>query len=125
MKLSTLTTIAAVLAALFGIALLVIAGQLMSWYGVTADAPMRYVGQLFGSGLIGFAVLMWSARNITDAQGRQAVVMTGLVYTGISLVVAVIGQIGQVVNALGWLNVGIFAVLVVGFGYLQFASGSP
>ena len=37
-------------------------------------------------------------------------------------VVSLIAQLGSVLNALGWLNVGIYLLLALGFAYFQFMS---
>ena len=63
MNLALLMTINAVVAAVFGIAFVIAPGQAVSLYGVSADAPLRYIAQLFGAALLGFAVLTWMARK--------------------------------------------------------------
>jgi hypothetical protein len=39
----------------------------------------------------------------------------------LTFVVALIGQINNVVGALGWGSVAIYLLLALGYGYLQFA----
>jgi hypothetical protein len=39
---------------------------------------------------------------------------------GVGFVLALVGQLGNVVNALGWLTVAIYLLLALGFGYFQF-----
>jgi len=46
---------------------------MQSLYGVTGDAPVEFMSQLFGAALIGFAVLTWSARNAADSDARRAI----------------------------------------------------
>ena len=116
-----LMIITAVITAVFGIAFVVAPAQFVSLYGVTADASLRYVGQLFGAALVGLAVLAWSARNASDSEGRRAIILAFFVSTGIGFIVALTGQLGGVVNALGWSTVAIYLLLAIGFGYFQFA----
>jgi len=116
-----LMIITAVITAVFGIAFVVAPAQFVSLYGVTADAPLKYVGQLFGAALVALAVLAWSARNASDSEGRRAIILAFFVCTGMSFIVALIGQLGGVVNALGWSTVAIYLLLAIGFGYFQFA----
>lgn len=121
MKLSTLMVINAIVAAVFGIAFVVVPGQVLSLYGVAESAALKYTGQLFGSALVAFAVLTWTARNATESESRRAIVLALFTGDAIGFLVSLIGQLGNVVNALGWSTVAIYLLLTVGFGYFQFA----
>jgi hypothetical protein len=120
MKLNTLMVINTVISAVFGIAFVLVPAQVLQLYGITADAPFKMVGQLFGAALIGFAVLTWSARSAADSVARRAIVLALFVGDGIGFIVALVGQLAGVVNALGWSTVIIYLLLAVGFGYIQF-----
>ena len=85
---------------------------------------MKYVGHLFGASLVGFAFLSWFARDTTDSDARRAIVLALFVSDGIGFIVALVGQLAGVVNALGWSTVVIYLLLAVGFGYIQFARSS-
>ncbi len=121
MKLSTLLIINAVVAALFGIAFVLVPDQVGSLYGVEATATLNYAGQLLGAAFVGFAVLTWSARNANDSSARRAIVLALLVSDGVGFIVALIGQLADVVNSLGWSTVAIYLLLALGWGYFQFA----
>ena len=120
MKLSTLMTVNAVVAAVFGIAFVLVPAQVMSLYGVEESAALNHVGQLFGASLISFAVLTWSARNAAQSAARKAIVLALFVGEAVGFVFALIGQLANVVGALGWSTVGIYLLLALGFGYFQF-----
>jgi hypothetical protein len=120
MKLSNLLIVAAVIAAVFGVAFVVAPGPLAAIYGITLDRAGMLVGQLFGAVLIGFAVLNWFARDVTDPNARQAVVLANLTGDAVGFVVILIGQLGGIANALGWSNVAIYLLLALGFAYIQF-----
>ncbi len=120
MKLNTLMVINAIVAAVFGIAFVLLPAQVIQLYGITVDAPLKYVGQLFGASLVGFAFLTWSARNATDSDARRAIVLALFVSNGVGFIVALIGQLAGVVNSLGWSTVAIYLLLALGFGYFQF-----
>lgn len=123
MNLSFLMTINAVVAAIFGLGFVLAPGQTLSYYGISPDAAFSLVAQLFGSALIGFAVLTWSARNAAASDARKAIVLALFISDGIGFILSVIGQIQGVPNALGWLNVAIYLLLALGFGYFQFTKG--
>jgi hypothetical protein len=112
--------IAAVIAAAFGIAFVVASGPLLALYGITLDKAGTLIAQLFGALLIGLAVVNWLARDMTDPQGQQAVVLGNLVGDAVGFVLILIGQLGGIANALGWVNVALYLLLALGFAYIQF-----
>ena len=124
MKLKVLMVINAVLSAVFGIAFVLVPGRVISLYDVQPNPPLEYVGQLFGSALIAFAILTWLARNAPDSAARRAIVLALLVSFAVGFVVSLIGQLGGVVNALGWSTVVIYLVFTLGYGYFQFVKRS-
>jgi hypothetical protein len=85
-----------------------------------ADAQFRYLAQLFGSALIGYAIVTWMARNAPASDARRAIVLGLCVSDALAFVLALVGQLGGVMNSLGWLNVAIYLLLALGFGYQYF-----
>jgi Na+-driven multidrug efflux pump len=124
MKLRTLMVINTVIAGLFGIAFVLIPGQVLSLYGVQPNPAINYIGELFGAALIGFAVLTWTARNAADSDARTAIVRALFIGDAVGFIVALIAQLGAVVNNLGWSTVIIYLFLAVGFGYFYFTKPS-
>ena len=124
MKLSTLMVINSVIAFVFGIAFVLIPWQVLSFYGVQPNPALNYVGQLFGVSLITFAVLTWSARAAEASDARKAIVKAMFIGDGIGFIVALIAQLNNVVNNLGWSTVGIYLLLAIGFGYFNFSKSS-
>ena len=124
MKLSTWLTIAAVVAVVFGLAFVLVTGPLLSFYGITLDKAGTLVAQLFGAALMGFAVLNWFARNVTDREARQAILLANLASDTVGFVMALIGQLAGVANALGWSTVALYLLLALGFAYFQFMKPS-
>jgi hypothetical protein len=120
MKLSTLFTANAIVSALFGLTFVLVPGTAMSFYGVTLSPGGLFIARLFGGVLIGVAVLTWSARNAGDSEARKAIVLSRFVCETVGFIVALLGQLAGVVNALGWSTVAIYLVFALGFGYFQF-----
>lgn len=120
MRLRNLLVVAAVIAAIFGVGLVVASGPLLAIYGITLDTAGTVVAQLLGASLIGFAVLDWFARDVTDPTARQAVVFGNLAGEVVGFVVILLGQLAGVANALGWTTVAIYLLLALGFAYVQF-----
>ena len=120
MSLSLLMTANAIVAAVFGLAFVIAPGQAASLYGIAADAQFRYLAQLFGSALVGFAVLTWAARTAQASDARKAIVLALFISDSLGFVLALLGQIGGVMNSFGWSTVAIYLILALGFGYFQF-----
>ena len=125
MRLNILMVINAVVAGVFGAAFVLIPGQVVSWYGVTADVQLVYVARLFGAALITFAVITWMARNAAASDARQAVVAGLAVGDIVGFVVALLAQLGGVVNSLGWTTVVLYLLLGLGFGSFALRGGTP
>ena len=124
MKLSTLMVVNTVVAGVFGIAFVLIPWQVLSLYGVQPNPALNYTGQLFGAALLAFAVLTWSAKNADDSDARKAIVRALFIGDGIGFIVALIAQLNNVVNNLGWSTVAIYLLLALGFGYFNFSKSS-
>jgi hypothetical protein len=122
MKLSTMMIINALVAAVFGVAFVLVPSQTISLYGVEeASEILILISRLMGAAFIGFAVLTWLARNASDSDARRAIVLALIVSDGIGFIAALIAQLADVVNSLGWSTVAIYLLLALGFGYFQFA----
>ena len=124
MKLSTMLVIAAVVAGVFGLAFVLVSGPLLTLYGVTLDKAGTLVAQLFGAALIGFAILNWFARSVTDREAQQAILLANLASDTVGFVMALIGQLAGIANALGWSTVALYLLLALGFAYFQFMKPS-
>jgi len=120
MKLKSLFIFNAVLALVFGLAFVLLPSQTLSLYGVSVDAPLKYVGQLYGSALLVFCVTTWFARDAGDSPARSAFILGMFVGSLVAFIVSLINQLGGVANALGWSTVVIYLLLTLGYGYFQF-----
>jgi hypothetical protein len=126
MKLSTLMIINAVVAAFFGVAFVLVPSQAISLYGVEeASEILILILRLMAAAFIGFAVLTWSARNASDSDARRAIVLALFVSDAIGFIAALMAQLADVVNSLGWSTVAIYLLLALGFGYFQFVKQEP
>ena len=126
MKLSMMMIINAVVAAVFGVAFVLVPSQSISLYGIEeASEILILVLRLMGASFIGFAVLTWLARNASDSDARRAIVLALIVSDAIGFIAALIAQLADVVNSLGWSTVAIYLLLALGFGYFQFVKTEP
>jgi uncharacterized membrane protein len=117
MKLKTLMLINTVVAGVFGLAFVIVPGWVAANYGITADAAMRFMGQLFGANLVGIAVLCWLAQDAPASDARTAISWALFVFNAVALVVTVVAQLNHVTNAVGWSSVVIFLFFTIGWAF--------
>ena len=121
MKLNVLFIITAIIALVFGIVFVLIPTWTYSLYGIESAGMLNYMGQLFGAALIGIGLIAWFSRNAADSDVRKAVILSFFIADGIGFIIALIGQLNNVVNNLGWSTVIIYFLLSLGFAYFQFS----
>ena len=121
MKFNTFMVIYAVVSAVFGLGFVLIPGQLLPIYGVEPDAALRLIGQFFGAVLISLALLTWLVRNLSDSDSRRAIVLALFVGETIGFILALLGQLKGVFNALGWSVVVVYLFFALGLAYFQFS----
>ena len=117
MRISYLFLVASILSLIYGSGFILLPAQLLSIYGIeTNDGGLLFV-RLFGAALIGLGVLAWFVRNTDTWEARRAIVLAFFVINALSSLVLLLAQLAGTVNGLGWVNVAIFLVLALGFGY--------
>jgi hypothetical protein len=117
MRISYMFMFGAVLALLFGLGFALLTEQVLSIYGVKTDVAGVLAARLFGTTLIGLGVLQWYARNAEDSEARRAIVLALFVLDALGFVVVLLAQLAGTLNGLGWVNVAIYLVLTLGYGY--------
>ncbi|MGE5223493.1 MAG: hypothetical protein ACM3PY_13740 [Omnitrophica WOR_2 bacterium] len=120
MKVNTFLTIAAVLAALFGLAFLLAPAQIVAIYGNTLNESGLFIARYLGSAFLGAAVITWMARRLTSWEALRPVILGDFVLSLTGLIVALWEGFSGNSNALIWVNVVLYLFLVAGFGYFQF-----
>jgi uncharacterized membrane protein len=121
MKFSTFMVIYAVVSAVFGLGFVLMPGQLLPIYGVEPDAALRLIGHFFGAALLSLAILSWLARNLSNSEARRAIVLALFVGETLGFIMALIGQLNGILNALGWSVVVVYLVFALGLAYFQFS----
>jgi hypothetical protein len=109
----------AVIAAGYGIALLVATGPILDFYGITPNPEGTYMARWFGLGLLSIGLTTWLAREAADSAGGQAIARALTVTYGVGIVLALWGTLFGPFNALGWIAVGLNLLLGSGFAYVQ------
>ena len=121
MKLSQLMSIKAVITLVFGIGFVLVPKAVMALYGVTLDPAGAMMTQFFGAAFLLLSIVLWFARNAPYSEVTlQALLLAVVIGDAIGFIVALLAQLSGVANALGWLNVVLYLLLTLGFGYFRF-----
>lgn len=124
MKLSTLFTVHAIVALLFGLGFVFAPAAILAPYGITTNEAGIVIARLLGAAFLGFSVIAWSARNTEESGARRAIVLGFFLGFAVSSAASLFGQLSGVGNALGWSTVGIYLLLALGYGYFHFIKPS-
>ena len=120
MKLKYLFILNAVATLIFGVGSVLAPKPLVTLFGATLNPAGALMMQYSGAWLIGIGLLAWFARNAADSEARRAIILAFLICYSIAFIVALIAQLGSVLNVLGWGTVALNLVLALGYGYYQF-----
>jgi hypothetical protein len=110
-------TIAAIVAILFGIALLLVPVQLSLVYGLTSNPASVLSERFFGSALLTWGVILWLARDFSEAAAIRVVLIGSIIGQILSGAVNVWGTVRGVLNGLGWTTIILYVVLLIGAIY--------
>ena len=82
---------------------------------------LNYMAELFGAALIAIGLISWQSKSINDVNVLKIITLSFFIADGIGFIIALVGQLNNVVNALGWLTVVIYLFLSIGFAYFRFS----
>ena len=121
---SVLFPVALIVEGAFGLGLLLLPGPVLAPMGVVLDEPAALLARLYGSALIAFAILLWTARRAEDPALREGVTLTLFAYFVVSGALLLVAQLRQQMNARGWIVVALHALFAAWFGYFV-VRGAP
>jgi uncharacterized membrane protein YfcA len=110
-------TIAAVIAILYGIAFVVIPAEMLQPYGTLPEPHVILAIRLLGLAFLSFGLILWFARDFQDWSAVRGVLIGTVVGDAIGGLVIAWATIQGTVNTLGWANVVLYALLVLGALY--------
>lgn len=120
MKLSNLFVFNAVVALVYGIGAVVVPVTMLSLHGMTQGPTEALVGQFMGVSLTAIGLITWLVRNVTDREAQKAIITALLISDVIGFIVVLLGVLSNLMNSLGWIAVGIYLLLALGYGYFRF-----
>lgn len=116
MKLQGLFIANTIVSVPFGVGSVLVPNLFLSLFGGTLTPAGAVMMQYGGAWLIGVGLLTWFTRNVADSGTLRAICWALLPAYLVALVVSVVGQLGGVLNALGWMPVVIQLLFAFGFG---------
>jgi hypothetical protein len=112
-----------VVAAGYGLALLLATDPILDVYGITPNPEGVYMARWFGVGLLAIGLTTWFARDAAESDGGHAIARALSVSYGIGVVLALWGTLFGPFNALGWIAVTLN--LLLGSGFAWFTLSRP
>lgn len=120
MKLKTLFVIDSVLAFLFGLGLIFLPRTMISIYGMEDSASVVYLYSLLGAAFLGNGIFRWLVRDSRDPIIVRTLPLAIFLEFIVATIVALKGQFTGGINAFGWMNVGLYTFLAIGYAYFRF-----
>lgn len=120
MKLNSFLVLATIVAAVFGLGLLIGPSQMGAFYGVRHTPATEVVGRIAGSTILAFAIIFWGARNANGTEALKAAMVAGFVTNGLDCLILLHATWTGLLNAYGWAQAAINGLLALGFANFTF-----
>ena len=120
MKLNTLLLINALVALAGALGFIFAPAQMLAFHLGPLDITSLWLARELGGAVIGYALLCWFARSITDSTARRVIVIALFSSWAVGFVVALLRQLSGAANTNGWGAVVIYFLFALGYGYVLF-----
>jgi hypothetical protein len=120
MNYRTLFLLNSLLTFLLGAAFLVVPSLAIGQFGVDNYASTKMVAQFFGTALLAVGLLLWFAKDVTDAAVQRGMSIALLVAALAGLVVTVIGTAGGILRSNEWIAILAYVLFGLGYAFLVF-----
>ena len=128
MKLTTLISVHAVISLASGIAFGLYAPLMLAFFAIPQALDndvliywqVTAFARMFGAALFGFGLLLWALRGLLDQlspKGRRGFIFALLLANLMAFIVALTQQFAVWQSIAGWVQTGLFALLVLAYGY--------
>ena len=110
----------ALIAVAFGVGFLILPSRVLNQFDVDDYASTRMVAQFFGTAMLALGLLLWFAKDVSDAGTQKGMGIALLVGSVGGLLVTFLGTTSRVMRSSGWLMMLIYLLLGLGYAYLVF-----
>ena len=120
LKLKHLFTLNAVISTFFGLSLLFMPIRLFEFYGQQLNALDATTARMWGTAIVGFALITWFFRNLPDSEARRKIVLAMALYMTVGFVSNTYNQITVPLPQIDWSTPIIYLFLAIGYWYFHF-----
>jgi hypothetical protein len=112
----------ALVAFLFGLGFLLVPTRVLGLFGTETFVSTLLVSRFFGTAMLTLGLLLWFAKDVTDAAVQRWMGIALLVGAAAGLIVTVIGTFASnaVIRSNGWMAMATYLLFGVGYAYLVF-----
>jgi hypothetical protein len=103
-----------------GLAALLAPMTIASVFGVTLNEAGAYETRLLGTAYLGYAVLLWFAREVRDVTAQRAIALGNFVSWTLGMVVTAAGIVTGNAGPQTWSLVAVGVAFAVAWGYFSF-----
>lgn len=112
--------VTAIVALAFGVGYFVVPVAVLNFFGTTDNyVSTQVVARFFGSALFTLGLVLWFAKDITDAAVQKNFGYALLVGNVIGLILAIYGSM-SVIRAYSWIPILVYVVLALGYAFMLF-----
>lgn len=109
----------ALVALVFGIGYLIVPARFLGFFGTETTVPVQIVSRFFGSAMFALGLVLWFAKDITDAGVQTRFGYALLVSTVIGLILAIYGST-LVIRENSWVPIVLYALFGLGYAFMIF-----
>lgn len=110
----------AIVAALFGLAFLIVPSLVIKQFGVDDYASTRLVAQFFGTAMLALGLAVWFAKDIAEEAVQRGIGIALLIGSAAGLIVTILGTVSGTLRAFAWLAMVLYVLFGLGYAYLIF-----
>jgi hypothetical protein len=116
-----------VIAFIFGLGFLFFPTKALGLFGTETFVSTLLISRLFGTAMLGLGLVLWFAKDVTQATAQKGMGIALLVSTVTGLIVTFLGTFAShaVIRTNGWAIMAVYLVLGLGYGYLLFLKREP
>ena len=110
----------AFIAVLLGLSFLVLPDRILDQFGVDGYAATRLISQFFGTAMLGFGLLLWFAKDVTEVNLQKGMAIALLVGAAAGLLITLMGTTSGILRTNWWIAMVVYAILGLADAYFVF-----
>jgi len=123
MSYKLLFVLSAIVGVIFGLGFLIVPALVLPFFGTTDAVEATYwVARFFGFSTLAFGLVIWFAKEITDAKSQKGLGISMLIVSVIGFALAIAGNAAgnAVIRANSWVPITLFALSSLGYAFMVF-----